>query len=135
MVFPGCGGGAFVRLPNGFEWRTLPAVNDHTVHRYDLYQAISESEPAIALTTQRIRQVLRAHHRVWVMTTIPFLEDTSPPLLPRTRPRLPHGMFLWKMRVSIELSRSGHRISRWAPEEAVSIYETLSLAEWRGRGQ
>ena len=68
-------------------WSTLPDIQDHKVHRYDLFkEKMMDSEPITPLLS-RISQTLHGGHRVWLVGGLHFFfPGDSPgnlPLAPR----------------------------------------------------
>ena len=74
----------------GAEVMTIPPMDDHTVHRYDLLKRQMQSADPMAPLRSRIEHVLQAGHQVWVVgdlglpqpgATLPALPQ---PPMPRT---------------------------------------------------
>jgi len=72
-------------------WETVPPLEDHSIHRYDLLQKQTLSTDPMGGVFQRITTALRTNHHVWVVGTIdippvrsPLMPDLPPPPLPHT---------------------------------------------------
>jgi hypothetical protein len=72
-------------------WDTIPPLEDHSTHRYDLLQRQTQTSGVMAPILERMAATLQAGHRVWVVGEIepPALhaavpEDLGPPPLEHT---------------------------------------------------
>jgi hypothetical protein len=67
-------------------WETVPPLEDHSTHRYDLLQRQTQTSQVMRPVLDRISATLQAGHRVWVIGTIdiparraPIPADLGPP--------------------------------------------------------
>jgi hypothetical protein len=67
LVNPWYFGISFQRYYRGEDWRTIPEIADHEIHRYDLVKEKMLAIEPIAGTLDAIERTLRAGHRVWVV--------------------------------------------------------------------
>ena len=72
-------------------WVTLPQIDDHRIHRYDLLKQQMESTHAIADVLQLATNTLRAGHNVWLVGGATF--SPRQPLGPL--PPAPQSRFGW----------------------------------------
>lgn len=137
-----CAGITFDRYyQGGARWMTLPDINDHRLHRYDLVQAkMIESRPLKALF-ETIAETLRSGNRVWILGPLPAEPDSAPEPFPPA----PHPESGWKEvpyytnwldQLSYFLhthAESIEKVSNGLPSTQIMIYENLSLAVAVGR--
>ncbi|MCX6546185.1 MAG: hypothetical protein NTV05_17470 [Acidobacteria bacterium] len=112
IVHPWYCGATFARYYTGAApWTTLPPLEDHFLHRYDLLKVEIQKERPIDVVLQRIATTLQRGNRVWLVGGIP-LDGTPPPEI-RPAPDNPWGWFdepysiVWGM-------RAGHFITSHA---------------------
>ncbi len=68
VVTPWYDGITFARYFKGAaHWNTLPPLNDHSVHRYDLVREQMETPDAIQPVVEKISATLQFGHHVWVV--------------------------------------------------------------------
>jgi MFS family permease len=93
VVYPFYYGISFSRYYSGSaEWSTLPEMEDHRVHRYDLFKSrMMESEPLSPLL-QRMSRTLKEGHRVWLVGGLHFLRRGE---IPRVLPPAPASPYAW----------------------------------------
>jgi hypothetical protein len=114
IVYPWHCGVTFQRYYNGAApWTTLPPLEDHAVHRYDLLKAKLQTKDPIAPVIDRITSTLQSGHRVWLVGKLPFTEKPLPEILP-TRNNLWISLhvsysFRWGVQVTQFLSTHGGR--------------------------
>jgi hypothetical protein len=67
-------------------WETVPPLDDHSTHRYDLLQKQTQTSQVMRPVFERIATSLQAGHRVWVVGTMdipgshaPVPGDLGPP--------------------------------------------------------
>jgi hypothetical protein len=60
-------------------WSTLPPLEDHRFHRFDLISAKLQRKDAIQPVLDRIAATLQAGHRVWLVGWIEILPPGTPP--------------------------------------------------------
>jgi hypothetical protein len=72
-------------------WMTLPALEDHRFHRYDLVKACMMDDAPTWDVVRAIRRTLRSGHRVWVVGTLDTAPDGQPPLDLPPAPAAPSG--------------------------------------------
>jgi hypothetical protein len=65
-------------------WETVPPLEDHSTHRYDLLQRQTQTKSVMGPVFERITATLQAGHRVWVVGTmdIPLARAAVPEDLP-----------------------------------------------------
>src|SRR5262249_26021468 len=61
-------------------WETIPPLEDHSTHRYDLLQRQTQTGGVMTPTLERMAATLQAGHRVWVVGEIepPGIRATVP---------------------------------------------------------
>jgi hypothetical protein len=59
-------------------WTTLPPLEDHAVHRYDLLKVKMQTKDPIAPVIARITSTLQSGDRVWLVGIMPFTEEPVP---------------------------------------------------------
>jgi hypothetical protein len=59
-------------------WETVPPLEDHSAHRYDLLQRQTQASQVMRPVFERIATTLQAGHRVWVVGTIEIPELRAP---------------------------------------------------------
>jgi hypothetical protein len=92
IVHPWHCGVTFDRYYNGTApWTTLPPLEDHALHRYDLLKAKMQTKNPIAPVIDRITLTLQSGNRVWLVGDIPFDQDPLPEIRPA--PNNPWGWF------------------------------------------
>lgn len=110
FVFPWQNGVSFQRYYRGqASWQTVPPLEFHRWHRYDLFKNIMADPKALDRFLTGVEQRLSAGARVWIVAPTGLLENRNPKLFPAQNPRLPSGDHLWRMRLSILLSERRHR--------------------------
>ena len=72
-------------------WLTVPQIDDHRIHRYDLLKQQMESPHAVADVLQLAANTLRAGHNVWLVGGASF--SPARPLGPL--PPAPQSRFGW----------------------------------------
>ncbi len=72
-------------------WDTVPPLEDHLTHRYDLLQRQTQTRDVMRPVFERIAKSLQTGHRVWVVGTVdvptaraPVRADLQPPPLEHT---------------------------------------------------
>jgi hypothetical protein len=101
IVDPWFVGLTFQRYYNGpAPWDTLPPMEFHTYHRYDIIKERMMATHPIDSLLSRAEDVLRSGHHVWVVGTLPGLPPGSPePYLPPA----PQSPAKWEDSAYIEL--------------------------------
>jgi hypothetical protein len=109
IVDPWYCGATFKRYYKGAApWTTLPPLEDHAVHRYDLLKAKMQTKDPIAPVIHRITSTLQSGNRVWLVGDMPFSERPLREILPA--PNNPWGwsagpyQFYWSVEVTQFLS-------------------------------
>jgi hypothetical protein len=119
-------------------WTTLPPLEDHTVHRYDLLKAKMQTKDAIAPVIDRITSTLQSGNRVWLVGNIPFTQEPLPEIHPA--PNNLWGWFdepyssYWGVQVTQFLSAHSRRAAMvMAPStNCVNPYENLPVVVMTG---
>jgi hypothetical protein len=92
IVHPWYCGVTFQRYYKGATpWTTLPPLEDHSIHRYDLLKAKLQTSDPIAPVIERISSTLQSGNRVWLVGNLPFTEEPLPEIRPA--PNNPWGWF------------------------------------------
>jgi hypothetical protein len=82
IVYPWHSGVPFQRYYKGAApWTTVPPLEDHGVHRYDLLKAKMQTKDPIAPVIDRITSTLQSGNRVWLVGNFPFPQDPPPEIL------------------------------------------------------
>ena len=96
LVVPWQFGIPFNRYYHGSaHWTTIPKIEDHAVHRYDLLKAKMLSDHPIDDLTEMIRLALSSGNRVWL---VGGLNLPRPEEGPMTLPPAPASRFAWDNR-------------------------------------
>src|SRR5437867_3716763 len=83
IVHPWQRGVTFQRYYKGAApWTTLPPLEDHAIHRYDLLKAKMQTKDPIAPVIDRITSTLQSGNRVWLVGNIPFTQEPLPEIRP-----------------------------------------------------
>ena len=139
IVHPWHCGTTFKRYYKGAApWTTLPPLEDHTVHRYDLLKAKMQTKDPIAPVIDRITSTLQSGNRVWLVGILPFTEEPVPEILPA--PNNPWGWFdppysfHWGVHVTQFLSAHCQRSGVVMPPSTncINPFENLQLAAVAG---
>jgi hypothetical protein len=134
IVHPWHCGTSFKRYYKGdAPWTTLPPLEDHTVHRYDLLKVKMQTKDPIAPVIDRITSTLQSGHRVWLVGILPFSQEPLPEILPA--PNNPWGWFdppyslHWGVQVTQFLSAHSRRSDVAMPPSTncVNPFENLQL--------
>jgi len=141
LVHPWYYGITFDRYYRGAaSWTTIPALEDHRFHRYDLLKVKMQMEHPIRPVLDRVAATLQSSNRVWIVGGIP-IDGTPPPDL-RPAPNNPWG-WLDEPYSRIWGAQAGYFIATHATQGAVVMdsstncvnpYENLplvSVAGWR----
>jgi len=119
-------------------WTTLPPLEDHAVHRYDLLKAKMQTKDPIAPVIDRITSTLQSGNRVWLVGKLPFTEQPLPEIRPA--PNNPWGWFdpfyslYWGEQVTQFLSAHSQRSDVVMPPSTncVNPFENLQLVAVAG---
>jgi hypothetical protein len=96
LVVPWQFGIPFNRYYHGpAHWMTIPKIEDHAVHRYDLFKAKMLSDHPIDDLTEGIRLTLSSGNRVWL---VGGLNLPRPEEGPMRLPPAPASRFKWDNR-------------------------------------
>ncbi|HWM91268.1 MAG TPA: hypothetical protein VN493_10915 [Thermoanaerobaculia bacterium] len=142
LVNPWFLGVSFHRYYEGkARWETIPALEDHRMHRYDLLKARMATARPLRDVLGAVRQTLRSGHRVWLVgsyTTAP--KGQRPPVLgPAPGGSLwgwrdaPYSIS-WSLQLGAFLRNNAmqNREVRVPVDGPVSGFENLNLYEIRG---
>jgi hypothetical protein len=139
IVHPWHCGTTFNRYYKGAApWTTLPPLEDHGVHRYDLLKAEMQKKDPIAPVIDRITSTLQSGHRVWLVGILPFTENPLPKILPAPNNPWgwfdPHYSFHWGVEVTQFLSAHSRRSDVVIPPSTncVNPFENLQLVAVAG---
>jgi len=139
IVHPWHCGTTFKRYYKGAaSWTTLPPLEDHTVHRYDLLKVKMQTRDPIAPIIDQITSTLQSGHRVWLVGILPVAEEPLPEIHPA--PNNPWGWFdppysfYWGAHVTQFLSAHGERAGVVMPPSTncVNPFENLQLVAVAG---
>jgi hypothetical protein len=119
-------------------WTTLPPLEDHAVHRYDLLKAKMQTKDPIASVIDRITSTLQSGNRVWLVGNLPFTQEPIPEIRPA--PNNPWGWgdpfysLYWGEQVTQFLSGHCQRAAVVMPPSTncVNPVENLQLAAVTG---
>jgi hypothetical protein len=119
-------------------WTTLPPLEDHGVHRFDLLKAKMQTKDPIAPVIDRITSTLQSGNRVWLVGEMPLSEEPLPKIRPA--PNNPwgwfadHYSFYWGVQVTQFLSTHCERSAVViAPStNCVNPYENLPVVVLTG---
>jgi hypothetical protein len=141
IVHPWYCGATFARYYTGVApWTTLPPLEDHFLHRYDLLKVELQKVRPIDAVLQRIATTLQGGHRVWLVGWIPLNGERPPEIRPA--PDNPWGWFdepysaVWGMQVGYFVTRhaTGGGVFMKPPASGVNEFENLpvvSVTGWR----
>ena len=88
IVHPWYCGVSFARYYQGTApWTTLPQLDDHQVHRYDLLKIKMQMEDPLQPVLEKVSATLQSSHRVWIVGWIPLDEKPPPYLRPAPNDR------------------------------------------------
>ena len=85
IVYPWFYGVSFHRYYRGsIPWRTIPDVEDHRIHRYDLLKAKLQEKDPIRSVLNQITEALASGKRVWLVGGLPPPSpgETAAPVVP-----------------------------------------------------
>ena len=92
LVNPWYYGVSFDRYYRGTTpWVTLPPLDDHRFHRYDLVKKEMQKEQPIQPVLSRIASTLKSNHQVWLVGKLPLVGLALPAIQPA--PNNPWGWF------------------------------------------
>jgi len=93
VVFPFYYGVSFARYYRGSAaWLTIPEMDDHSVHRYDLFKSRMMEDDPLSPALEKMTRTLREGHRVWVVGGLDSpRRGQRPPVLPAA----PTSRFGW----------------------------------------
>ena len=122
------------------EWATLPDMDDHSVHRFDLFKERMMQEEPIKPVIDRMLQTLKAGNRVWLVGPLTFLRQGEKPAAIAPAPHSPHGWngvlyhTMWSKQAVFALLSHGQtlRSVRMPAEGPVSGFETAPLLVAQG---
>jgi len=126
-------------------WMTLPPIDDHTIHRYDLLKARMASPEPLTPLYGAIQGALESGHRVWVVGGLPILPKGRLPLVVPVAPGLPTGwrdqpyILAWSQQVSYFVQTHAERYSFVTvpldgPVNALEHVPLHMIDGWRTRG-
>lgn len=128
----------YYRGPAG--WMTLPDLQDHRFHRYDLVKAQMTARDPMRGVLGAVQSTLRSGHAVWWVAgcEVPPVDDPLPPSLPPA-PRAPSGWAdvpyyrVWTRQVENFLHRHARHqtVLPVALSQPVSRYECLTIRRFQ----
>jgi hypothetical protein len=80
-------------------WITLPVIDDHLRHRYDIMQQLMmkpDQSEVVRSTLDRIAEVLKSGNRVWLVGGLDFMPAGQ---VPPELPGAPNGPWGWQQRI------------------------------------
>jgi hypothetical protein len=131
----------FLRYHRGpTPWTTIPEIEDHRVHRYDVLRARMTEAAPIAPLLERVAQTLRSGHRVWLVGGLPFLQPGERVEVLPPAPRGPAGwaaapyVTSWGMQVAALLQQRAQGLEEVAVPAGrpVNPFEDVALVVARG---
>lgn len=119
VVFSFCYGISFARYYKGtVRWVTLPEIEDHSVHRWDLYkERMMQNEP-VKPVIERMLQTLKKGNRVWLTGPLTFLKKGEIPGDLAPAPQSPYGWNgyayhrLWSRKAAFALLEHGQTVTQ-----------------------
>ena len=119
-------------------WTTLPPLEDHGVHRFDLFKAKIQTKDPIAPVIDGITSTLQSGNRVWLVGEMPLSEEPLPEIRPA--PNNPWGWFAddysfyWGVQVTQFLSAHCQRSAVVIDPSKICVnpYEKLPVAVLTG---
>jgi hypothetical protein len=141
VVFPFYYGISFARYYKGSsEWVTLPDINDHRVHRYDLIKDRMIQRVPIKSILENMVQTLKDGNRVWLVGGLSFLRqgetrgNIAPPL------NSPYGLsehyyeMIWSRQAADALQKHGQTIEQilMPTIDPVNAFENVPLLMVQG---
>jgi len=136
VVFPWWFGVTFARYYHGAApWATLPDIEDHRFHRYDLVKLRMLEPAAIRSVLDRIAVTLQSGHRVWLAGGLSFVSPgeqlgaiSRPPLDVTGWNELPYHAFWSRQAAWLVQTRARTLMRVGVPGRGpVSQYETMPL--------
>jgi hypothetical protein len=93
VVCPFYYGVSFARYYRGnAPWLTIPEMDDHRTHRYDLFKARMTQDDPLSPTLQKMTRTLSEGHRVWLVGE---LDSPRRGQIPRPLPPAPASRYGW----------------------------------------
>jgi hypothetical protein len=118
-------------------WETVPPIEDHSVHRYDLLQRQIQTAGVMAPVLERIASTLKSGHRVWVVGAIdPPLgpagvpPDLGPPPLEHTGWSAGPYVRCWTSQAAQFLSNHSRRFVEVPLNDSATINQNETLELW-----
>ena len=143
VVNPWYFGATFSRYFHGqTEWLTLPPLKDQTLQRLDLFREQMMAPDPIGPVMQKIENVLRAGHQVWLVGDLPFHQpgETPPQILPvpADQPARDYDRYayIWAVQVAyfVQIHRESMTKVLITTDQQINPYESpalLVVAGWR----
>lgn len=122
-------------------WETVPPLEDHSAHRYDLLQRQTQTSQVMRPVLERIAATLQAGHRVWVVGTMdipargaPVPPDLDPP--PREYTGWSAGPYVrqWTSQAAQFLANHSLRFVEVPLDDAQTINPNETLGLWVADG-
>jgi hypothetical protein len=142
LVNPWFYGVSFHRYYQGeAKWMTVPGIEDHQIHRYDLLKARMASPEPLGDVARAVRRTLRSGRRVWLVGNLETPPDGGPPPVWGPAPKgSPWGWRdapytgSWSLQVGALLRQRSVRERRIDLTDLgpVNPFENLSIHEFRG---
>ncbi len=119
---------------------SIPPIEDHRVHRYDLIKAEMLSSDALAPVRLRVQQALESGHHVWVVGALEAPPDGAtltalpPPPLPKSGWNLLPYENWWSFQIGAFLKQhavSGRRVVLDRAGGPVEDAGLVMLSGWR----
>jgi len=118
VVFSFVYGISFARYYKGKAmWVTLPEIEDHSVHRWDLYKKRMMQNEPVKPVIGRMLQTLKQGNRVWLTGPLTFLRKGEIPGDLAPAPQSPYGWdgyayhVLWSRKTAFALQQHGQTVS------------------------
>jgi len=137
VVFPFYYGITFGHYYKGTtRWVTLPDIDDHRVHRYDLIKNRMTHRKPVEAVIQCMRKTLRNGNRVWLVGSLDFLPPGEKPRVIAPAPNSPYGWNkgiyekIWSQKAAYVIQKHGQVLRQIrVPVSAgpVSTFEDVPL--------
>jgi hypothetical protein len=122
-------------------WETVPPLEDHSTHRYDLLQKQTQSSQVMRPVLDRVATTLQAGRRVWVVGTMdmpapgaPVPSDLGPP--PREHTGWSAGPYVrrWTAQAAQFLTNHSRNFVEVPSDETQTINPNETLGLWVAEG-
>jgi hypothetical protein len=125
----------------GAPWTTLPPIEDHKVHRYDLLKKRMATTNPIASVLDAMANALRSGHRVWIVGNVSYRHPEEPPPVLAPAPNDYVGwnetayIATWSMQAAyfLQTHSPGVAVISVLGDQRINPYENAKLIVVQGR--